>query len=313
MGVQMVNVSVLLAVYNGLPYLPEQLQSLSRQTVPFRLLVQDAGSTDGSADVLKDFAGSQPNVVFGANQGQHLGAPGNFLSMLQQTRGPAALCDQDDIWMPDRLEACLEALSRAEAQWGSDTPILVHSDLRVVSEDGSPIHESFFGHQKWNPEAASLQNLLVQNNVTGCSVLINEPLRQLASRHAKNSGIFMHDWFLAQTAAAFGHIVFVPRPLVSYRQHGDNAVGASTSGIPGRVLKALTMPEKAKKRILLNYTQAQSFLAYYGNALPDEAKNVVNRFLEIPRQPKWRRPGLLMRGNYLMQDPVLRLGQLLLT
>ena len=309
----MVSVTVLLATYNGLPYLREQLQSLKAQTVPFRMLVQDDGSTDDTQKVLHAFAETQPDVVFGESQGNHLGPAANFLSLIRQASGPVALCDQDDLWHAGKLENCLTALNRAEAQYGSSTPILVHSDLQVISEAGQVLHESFFAHQKWDPNAASLPRLLVQNNVTGCALMINEALRALVAEHAKPEHVFMHDWFLAQTAAAFGKIVFVPQPLVSYRQHGDNAIGASRTGIPGRLLRALAMPKAAKKRIQVNYTEAQSLLDSYGDSLPAEAQAILQAFLAIPRAWKPRRPFLLKKGGYLMQNRTLRIGQYILT
>ena len=75
----------------------------------------------------------------------------------------------------------------------------------------------------------------------GCTVLLNRPLAELAGR-ADPAAVEMHDWFLAQTAAAFGHIVFLPEALVSYRQHGGNAIGASRRSLPGRVAEALRTP-----------------------------------------------------------------------
>ena len=123
----------------------------------------------------------------------------------------------------------------------------------------------------------------------------------------------MHDWFIAQSAAAFGRILFVPEALVSYRQHGDNAIGASTRGMAGRLLRAVAMPSRAKARIRVNDTQAACLLESYGESLPAPQRKIIEDYLAIARRPKPLRPFLLQRGASLLQDPTLRLGQYLLT
>ncbi|MBR2288574.1 MAG: glycosyltransferase, partial [Clostridia bacterium] len=112
-------VTVLLATYNGLPYLDEQIRSLKAQTVPFRCLVQDDGSDDGTREVLETLFQEDPRFFPAGEQGQHLGAAANFLSLLRQVSGPVALCDQDDIWEADKLEVLMQNLSQAEAHYGS--------------------------------------------------------------------------------------------------------------------------------------------------------------------------------------------------
>ncbi|MBR0217340.1 MAG: glycosyltransferase family 2 protein [Clostridia bacterium] len=305
--------TVLLAAYNGLPYLKELIASLQNQTIPFSCLIQDDGSSDGTMDVLRKLTEEDSRFTLSRSCGQHLGAAANFLSLLQQSEGPVACCDQDDIWEPDRLELGMKALEEAEARLGKETPILVHSDLSVISEDGTLIHESFFRHQGWDPEARTLPRLLVQNNCTGCACLMNDPLRKLIAEHAVSENMFMHDWFFAQTAAIFGEIVFVPRSLVRYRQHGTNAIGASTSGFLGRFIKALQMPAAVKKRLKVNETQAACLLKSYGGFLPRKQEEIIRGYLAIPKVPKCKRPFLLKKGDYLMQSPITRLGQYLMT
>ena len=304
-------VSVLLAAYNGADYLPQQLATLRAQTgVDFRVLWQDDGSADATADVLLAAAQSDDRFRPGLHQGQRLGAAGNFLSLLRQDDAPyAALCDQDDLWQPDKLARCLAAMQEAEAACGADTPILVHHDCRVVSADGSVLHSSFFRHQGWDGGANALPQLLVQNNVTGCTCLMNAALRRLVAEHAQAERIFMHDWFIALTAAAFGRIVSVDAPLVDYRQHGRNVLGASPHSLVRRALAALRTPERARERIRLTYRQARAFREAYGDALPADAAAIVDGYLATQALPKMQRMAALKRGGYLMQSRIARMGQ----
>ena len=307
-------VSILLAAYNGEAFLPAQLASLRAQTcTAFRVLWQDDGSTDGSAALLEALSRQDSRFLPAARQGQHLGAIGNFLSLLAQDDAPcSALCDQDDCWHPDKLERGLAALQAAEARYGADTPLLVHHDCRVVDSDGRELHASFFRHQGWDAQATTLPRLLVQNNVTGCTCLMNAALRRLVVQHADAQQLFMHDWFIALTAAAFGQIVCLDTPLLDYRQHGNNVMGASPTGLLRRSVDALTAPKRARERIALTYRHTRMFRQAYGSALPSGAAAILDGYLATQRMPKLRRIHALRKGGYLMQSPVTRIGQILL-
>ena len=139
-------------------------------------------------------------------------------------------------------------------------------------------------------------------------MLLNRPLAELAGR-ADPAAVEMHDWFLAQTAAAFGHIVFLPEALVSYRQHGDNAIGASRRSLPGRVAEALRTPEKARARIALTYRRAALLLETYGDALPEEGRETILAYLATEHMPRLQRIRAVMKGGYRMQSPWARMGQ----
>jgi len=171
------------------------------------------------------------------------------------------------------------------------------------------LHDSFFAHQGWDPSAVTLQRLLVQNNVTGCTVLINRALADKALEAGDPKQMIMHDWFLALTAAACGHVVFIPRPLVRYRQHGTNVKGASRTGLVQRGFRALSVPRRGHARIRLTYDQCRRML----NAptqWPKAARAVMERYLATERMGKLRRVLAVRRGGYTMQSRVTRLGQI---
>ena len=309
----MVKTSVLLTAYNGSIHLPVLLESLAAQTDrDFTVLMQDDGSTDETPSLLNDISERDSRFVFGSEQGQHLGAAGNFLSLLRQSDADyVLLCDQDDFWEPDKIAALKQAILDQEAQYGTDMPLLVHSDCSLVNESGEPIGSSFFRHQGWDPAAVTLPQLLVQNNVTGCTLIMNAALRKLVSAHAVAKDLFMHDWFIALTAASFGRIAFLNRPLTRYRQHGDNTIGASTQSLLSRGVSALRNRQDAKRRILLTYTHTAVFRKLYGEDLPAEARKVVDGYLATRHMRKIPRVLAVRRMGCVMQSPVTRLGQLL--
>ena len=130
-----------------------------------------------------------------------------------------ALCDQDDIWHPDRL-------ARGKAALNETGAALAHSDARLVDVQGKPLYRSMFryeGRQR-NP---GLRGLLTRNTVTGMTVTMRRKLVDLALPFPPQASVhFYHDLWLALIAEATEGITLIPAPLVDYRQHGRNVMGA---------------------------------------------------------------------------------------
>lgn len=313
MGCHLVTTAVLLTTWNGSVHLPELLDSLQSQTDPdFTVLIQDDGSEDRTPDLLREYSGCDSRFTFGVEQGKHLGAAGNFLSLIRQTEADyCLLCDQDDIWEPEKIAVLKQAMQNLESAYGPETPLLVHSDCSLIDQDGNKTGESFFRHQGWDPEALTLPRLLVQNNVTGCTLIMNRSLRELIAAHSKAKDLFMHDWFIALTAASFGRISFVDRALTRYRQHESNVIGASAKPLLLRGLDALKNRKDAKRRILLTYTHTIVFRKLYEGDLPEEALSVIDAYLSTRHMRKIPRVLSVRRMGCTMQSPVTRLGQIL--
>ncbi len=302
--------TLLLAVYNGMPYLEEMTTSLQRQTFPdFQVLVRDDGSRDGSIDFLEKLVCADSRFHLIRDSVSRLGPAGNFMVLLRKARGNVAFCDQDDVWAPDRLECGLETLRKAEATFGKSMPLLVHSDLRVIDGEGRLLYPSFVRHQGWDLMTTDLRTLLVTNHVTGSTMLINEPLRSLGAMAPQD--IFMHDWWLAKVCAATGRLVPIPKCLVDYRQHGGNAVGASQSNPVSRIFREVRNPGKIRRRVTETFQEASAMLDTYGDILPEDARRVLRTYAGIPSLPRARRFAALRRGGFLAANPGMRLAQLL--
>ena len=122
----------------------------------------------------------------------------------------------------------------------------------------------------------------------------------------------MHDWFIALTAGAFGRIIPIPAALADYRQHGTNAMGASTSGLFRRSLTALRTPDRIRARIALSYRNAAQFQQAYGDLLPKEAQKTLANFAQIPQMQKIARMRALRKGGFRMQSKAARAGMMVL-
>ncbi len=222
------DVAILLSSYNGAAYLPAQLDSILGQTCPdWTLIVRDDGSTDATAALVQKYLALDDRIR------RHEAAPGNvgpaasFSALLVQARQAGfryvMFCDQDDVWERDKIALSMERLRQVESRHPG-MPVLLHTDLSMIDSAGAPLHSSFWAHAGMNPRLNSTARLLLENTVTGCTSLLNEPLMRLVADIP--AGAVMHDWWIALVASLFGRIEVVPTPTVRYRQHGANVFGA---------------------------------------------------------------------------------------
>jgi rhamnosyltransferase len=236
-------VSILLSSYNGARFLAEQIESIRRQTyTDWTLLVRDDGSSDETVWMVESLAALDSRISLLVDQRGNLGPAASFGVLLEHARGAGAryvaLADQDDVWFPGKLAREMDQMLAWERKAGEAMPVLVHTDLTVVRDDLSVVHDSFFAFQDLkHPSDWPLGTLLIQNFVTGCTTLINRALLEVA---VPLPGVIMHDWWLALCAAASGQVLCLPESTVRYRQHGENAQGSQ--GWRSALLEAFRRP-----------------------------------------------------------------------
>lgn len=223
------SLSVALCTYNGSKYILEQLNSIAAQKyLPNELVVCDDDSIDDTIAIVERFANSVPFPVRIYRNEIRLGVIHNFEKAVKLCTGNyIALCDQDDIWLPNKLADSMEVLLEVEKGLGKHVPLLVQSDLHVVDKNLNIIHSSFFSMQKIHfTNKNQLKILITQNFVTGCTVVMNRSLAISALPFPKD--VLMHDWWFALVASSVGKILLAPQTNILYRQHGSNQVGAKT-------------------------------------------------------------------------------------
>ncbi len=212
---------ILLATYNGGALVRAQLDSLVAQSEGnWHLQISDDGSRDDTQDILATFARANPTRTT-LRQGPKSGFVANFLSLLTEADPQApwlAFCDQDDVWLPHKLERA--------TQWikGQDPaqPALYCSRNWVCDAELTKLHLSPLFDR-----APGFANALVENIATGNTVVLNRAGADLARRAAAYAGeVFAHDWWIYQlVTGAGGTVFFDPEPGVLYRQHSANQVG----------------------------------------------------------------------------------------
>ncbi|MBQ7990815.1 MAG: glycosyltransferase family 2 protein [Oscillospiraceae bacterium] len=296
---------ILLAAFNGARYIREQLDSILRQTYTgWHLTAADDGSTDGTYEILCEYADRYPDKIAVIRNSPGTGsAKANFMSLIRGCDADViAFSDQDDVWHEDKLKACVEL--------ESDSPCLIHTDAVVVNSDLTVKAPSFMRYQGLDPSADTLNRLLAQNNVTGCTMAMNRPLAELMKR-ADPDDMLMHDWWAALLAASFGKIVFLPDRTVSYRQHGDNTLGAVNNRTAKGIARIVSDTDGVKARLGATFAQAQAFLDTYGDMLPDDRRLIIEGYLAIPKMGKLSRMAHLLKGGYTKQNLMSGIGQMI--
>ena len=269
-------IEILMAAYNGAPYIGEQIDSILCQTdTNWHLTISDDGSTDGTDAIIDEYARQYPNKVQRVYSGRRFGgAKDHFFWMTEQCDAEyIAYCDDDDTWKANKLEKLRNAMQEAESRLSSDTPILVFSDQTVTDEKLSVIAPSLMCYQKQYFEHFDYRSILMQNVVTGGAMMVNRALARLALQCADTSQVIMHDWWMAAVAARFGEIVYIDEPLGAYRQHGHNSVGAKNVGSLAHILHKLGHIREISRTLIHKKAQASVFEGTYAPML-EEADHV---------------------------------------
>jgi glycosyltransferase involved in cell wall biosynthesis len=230
-------ITLLLSTFNGERFLRAQLDSLLAQSLAeWRLLWRDDGSTDGSVAIMREFAAGlgAARCRHIAEPAGHLGAAGSFMALLRAAAADdgteaVAFVDHDDVWLPQKLARGAAALAEA----ADDRPILycarhvlVDAELRRIGLGAPPARRPGF------PAA------LTQNIATGCTVMLNRAATRLIAA-SRPSPAAQHDWWCyLLVAGSGGAIVQDAEPVLLYRQHGANLVGAPPS-LARRAIAAL--------------------------------------------------------------------------
>jgi glycosyltransferase involved in cell wall biosynthesis len=222
--------SIALATYNGERYLGEQLESLLHQTrLPDELVVFDDASTDSTPAIVREFAKAAPFPVRFQINAERLGSTRNFEAAIRACSGDIIfLCDQDDVWYPDKI-ASMEERFTEDPEAGA-----VFTDADVVDQDLRP-----FGPHLWDTVrfkqkdqarfAAhdALSVLLRRPVVTGATMAFRSSYRELILPMPE---IWIHDAWISLLIGAVSHLVALPVPLIAYRQHSANQIGIPRRG-----------------------------------------------------------------------------------
>lgn len=252
------SISIALCTFNGATFIREQLQSIAEQTVlPDEIVISDDGSTDGTLEIIDrtltqltqsipDFKATRISVLKNSSA---LGVTKNFEQATSVTTGDfVVLCDQDDVWLPNKLEQMIAACS------GSEKPVFVFGDADLIDVNGEPVGMTLFeglslkkSERKGIEDGKALDVLIKRNIVTGATAGFSRAVLEKSLPFPEG---WVHDEWLAMVAAVTHAEFAVLEPLVGYRQHGDNQIGVKKTDAQVR-MERLKAPGRDRNNRLL--------------------------------------------------------------
>ena len=252
----MKRVDILLAVYRpDLQYLEKLLSSLNNQNYPnLNLIIRDDSADEASyiaiSALLKKCITKFPyNLI---RNDKNYGSNRTFELLTQDASGSyIAYCDQDDIWESDKIAKLVNCIENGSA-------LLCYSDLAIIDTEDKIIAKSFKDiHKRLKHKHGSnlFEYFLRRNSVTGCTMLINSEVAKKAIPFCHE--FYVHDHWLTLYASALGKIAYIPEPLVRYRIHGGNQIGAG-------MLKGIVSKEDYyNKKLLVERAKFEYLLKRY--------------------------------------------------
>lgn len=228
-------ISVAMATCQGERWIEAQIASILQQLGPRdELVVADASSTDRTLDIVRELGDDRARIIEGLPRGN---VPATFEAALRLCAGDTVfLSDQDDVWLPGKVEVCCQALStsvrpfdqaqdrpeeplqEASRRAPSFPPLLVLHDARVVDAEGRILSESFLRDRR---HRSGFWPNLWRPGYLGCALALRRELLEVALPFPQR--LPMHDWWLGLLAERRGGVAVLSEPLILHRRHGANA------------------------------------------------------------------------------------------
>jgi len=308
----MSTVAVIMATYNGEKYVKQQIESiLASGFDDFEIFIYDDGSKDNTINIIRELMLLHPSRIHLYQNEANLGVTRNFLQAVAKAEADyIMLCDQDDVWKPDKIEKTLNRMKAMEKRLGRDLPLAVFTDAVVVDEKLKPISDSFFKFNHLNPQKTDLAHILMENKLIGCTVMVNGCVGKLLKQYPMPGHARYHDWWIALMASSMGKISFINEGTLYYRQHGGNLVGGT--GFVSYFKNRLANIRKQKEALMSLYRQAEEFLAIYDEIMPQESKRIIREFASIPGKGFFAKRLALIRNGYLKSGLIRNLGLMLI-
>lgn len=298
-------IAILMATYNGEKYICQQIDSILSQTCKdWELYIHDDGSTDNTIAVVESYVEKYPNKIHLIDGKSTGGAKYNFFYMFGQVEAPYYMtCDQDDVWLDKKIELTYDKMLTIENK--ADVPCLVYTELRVVDSELNTIADTMSGYQSLDCHKRTINQFILQNSVTGCTMMVNRALRDKMLHITDIDNTIMHDWWAALVAAQFGKTAFIDEPTILYRQHGDNSLGALGINKLSYIVRRVWQKKQIQESMRLGRLQAREFAKTYN--LP--ADSLAVRYAALEGKSRRVRQRFYKENDMYKTGTMRRLGQ----
>lgn len=287
----MEKVQILLSTYNGEKYVRQQLDSLLGQDYAnVSILVRDDGSKDETVSIVEAYSKKHDNITL--IKGENKGVISSFFELVLCASPDAsyyAFCDQDDFWKPTKVSRAVSLLEKEDA----NAPLLYFSRLDIVDEQLQLLR-----HSQIPPQGAGLENALIQNIATGCTIVFNQAMRQLFQSHIPRvEKVMMHDSWFYLLATALGKVIYDEQSHLLYRQHSSNTLGMADNKLKSAIMRYKNFKKEGHEKPFT--TQTAEFYRLFEGELQEHQKKLIQDFL-------YKRNSLFGRISYAINTPLYR-------
>ncbi len=281
---------VLMSAYNGEAYIRQQIDSVLNQDIDaqLQLLVRDDGSTDSTQAILENYQNSGKLRWYA---GENLGPARSFWQLLQKAPEADyyAFCDQDDVWLPEKLSRAVAQLQDEKAMLYCSAFIAVDAQLNPIGYHHSPLN-------RYTDYAHSL----IYSTAAGCTFVFTHAAREAAVAYDMDvHPPIIHDWLLHKIVTITGgKMIFDPVGSIYYRQHGNNTIGAQKSGLQGLAVRVKRFLSGGSRGVRSEC--AKALLEVYGDRVENEVRDALDLVANYAENPQKRKK--------LLEDPRFRTG-----
>lgn len=228
--------SVAICTFNGEKYLSEQLDSILSQSIkPKQIVVCDDGSTDKTNIIVSHFTINHPEINWKHKKNDvQMGVIKNFEQAINLCDEEIVfLSDQDDVWLQNKAEKVLNVLSKNQYS-------VIFTDARIVDVNCTQLGLTMFQkidfkideQLKFHKSNWSMYLLLSKYHATGATMAFKKSIVQKFMPFPINTSYY-HDAWIATLAACIGELTFINEPLILYRQHENQQIGAKLNTVAG--------------------------------------------------------------------------------
>ena len=259
-------VAILMSTYNGEKYIKEQIDSLlSQDYKDIKIYIRDDGSKDETVNIVKKYQESNDNIIL--IEGKNLGFMGSFFELLRLSDGCDyyAYCDQDDVWMEDKIQRAVKFLEKTD----ENKPALYFSNSNYCDSD-----MNFLATAPKN-KIYNFRNSLVECVTQGMTMVINNNTRETIIKNKPDNCLY-HDWWTYMICSGFGEIVYDDKPLVKYRRHNKSVTVEGKSPIELLIFRIKKfIAGDSLKQIKKQWKEYEKF---YYDKLNEENKKLLKLF-----------------------------------
>ena len=273
-------VNIVLSTYNGERFLTEQIQSIQKQTfTDWQLLIRDDGSTDRTPEIIKEFVKNDERIKFiNEDNRENFGVIKNFYTLVHyEAADYYFFSDQDDIWLNHKVEKFIEVYNKSN----SNDVIGMYSDAWIADDKGKSEGTKMSQMYDWLNRPLSVEFLTWGFRITGANYAINNKAAKIVLQLSKNEikNVAMHDAAIGLLIEIVGKNILINEPLLNYRQHANNVVGAK--GSASNPIKKIIDLRKLVNSIVLNNASIYNFLRSKKFGVSTDVMNHLKKYNDI--------------------------------